>query len=537
VGRSKAALVLVAALALAISLVPSRSRSAGAPAVSSTEPPDVSAPPASSDAPAAFTLAGTPTVDGRGAVLEAPQRAVTVPWVAGQNCSSLGGPGLAIRCGTTGDLVWLVESHPPGTGGGARASVFRQEGAGQLDLMLQGGDLDAGRFAEIRTSVADVSGDGSDDLAFAFYRLGPGEVLSVDVVQSPGQVTVHRDYFYGSARATRGQLEGWAETGATSPDATAVAHETIRFSDGAWRLAGFETTTTTSVYPRDFPDPFVLRVGQVYFGYATNTSGSNVPVVRSSDLRTWARLRDALPQLPDWSAPGRVWAPSVLARPGGYVLYYTTRNRASGQQCVSRAFATTPEGPFRDDSSAGLICQVDRGGSIDPSSFVDADGTPWLYWKSDGVAGGEGPTLWVQRLSPDGLSLVGSPTDLLREDRGWEAPVIEGPAMVREDGRYYLFYVAGPWQTAGYAIGYATCASPQGPCTKPQGTPLVASTGTLAGPGGPEFVVDAEGRRWMSFHGWGAPDIGYPRGRRMLFLLPVRFEDHRPIVGATSDVP
>ena len=87
---------------------------------------------------------------------------------------------------------------------------------------------------------------------------------------------------------------------------------------------------------------------------------------------------------------------------------------------------------------------------------------------------------------------------------------------------------------AGYAIGYATCAGPQGPCAKPQNTPLLASSGTLAGPGGPEFVVDERGQRWMSFHGWGGVDVGYPRGRRMLFVLPVHFDAGRPVVGPVA---
>jgi hypothetical protein len=481
--------------------------------------------PARGPAPLPLVAAGTAVVDGRGALLQPPGAPLSVAWAPGQDCALLADPGFTARCGPAANLVWLVQSRSPGSGPGWRASVFRLDPAGGADLILRTSEADGLGLNEVRTSVADVSGDGSDDVVFAFYRLGAGDVLSVDVVEATGGVTVHRDYPDGSARATRGQLEGWADGGAL------LAHETLKTTNGAWGVAAFDTTASDTVYARDFPDPFVLRAGSTYFAYATNASGSNVPVIRSTDLRTWSRLHDALPQLPAWSQPGRVWAPSVLPRPGGYVLYYATRNRATNQQCISRAWSKTPDGPFVDDSTAGLICQVDRGGSIDPSPFVDADGAAWLYWKSDGIAGGEGPRLWSQALSPDGMSLTGAPASLLGEDQPWETPVIEGPAMVRNGDRYYLFYVAGPWQTAGYAVGYATCASPQGPCAKPQATPLLASTGTLAGPGGPEFVVDEQGGRWMSFHGWGGADVGYPRGRRMLFLLPVTFSDGRPVLG------
>ncbi len=55
-------------------------------------------------------------------------------------------------------------------------------------------------------------------------------------------------------------------------------------------------------------------------------------------------------------------------------MYYTVREAASQQQCISRAVAAAPAGPFLDDSSGPLVCQRDLGGSIDPSPFVDDDG-------------------------------------------------------------------------------------------------------------------------------------------------------------------
>ena len=75
-------------------------------------------------------------------------------------------------------------------------------------------------------------------------------------------------------------------------------------------------TTVEPLYPVDFPDPSLLRVGSTTYAYATNGPGGNVQVIRSSDLRTWQRLPDALPELPAWAAPDFTWAPSVLA-PGG----------------------------------------------------------------------------------------------------------------------------------------------------------------------------------------------------------------------------
>src|SRR5438105_14914520 len=107
---------------------------------------------------------------------------------------------------------------------------------------------------------------------------------------------------------------------------------------------------TPAVYCNDFADPFVLRVGDTYYAYSTNTGDRRVPVLTSNGLFGTGRRSEALAQLAPWSSPGRVWAPAVLARPGGYVLYYTTRAPNPDRQCLSRAVATKPGGPFVDNS-------------------------------------------------------------------------------------------------------------------------------------------------------------------------------------------
>jgi len=529
------------AVLTALAVKPRTSTPADAGAESRTTPPvsTTSYRPAGqgiATAPA-LALPGSPVVDSGRSVLRRPKVTTHKNWADGDDCAALADAGFIARCGTAGALVWLVQSRPPGRGPGFEAQVFRRSGTDRVDVVLEAVDRAGVEFGDVRTTVADVAGADGKNVIFAFYRLGPGEILSIDVVDAPGVVGVHRDYPYGSARATAGRLDGWASAGRATEKTTTLVHEVIARQDQQWHIVAEDSSASDAVYPRDFADPFLLRVGLMYYGYATNASGANVPLIRSSNLQTWSRLTDALPQLPAWSAPGRVWAPAVLARPGGFVLYYTTRDRASGQQCISQAFSSTPEGPFQDSSSGPLVCQVERGGSIDPGTFVDQDGSAWLSWKSNGVAGA--PSLiWGQPLSSDGRSLRATPTVLLTQDQEWERPLVEGPAMIRDGGRYYLFYVAGPWQTADYAIGYATCSTPAGPCVKEQADArVVVSGGTLAGPGGPAFVDDAQGRRWMGFHGWGLTEVGYPTGRRMLYLLPITFEAGRPILGAAALSP
>ncbi len=301
-----------------------------------------------------------------------------------------------------------------------------------------------------------------------------------------------------------------------------------------------ERTYTNPIYSADFPDPFVLRVGDVYYVYATNVDEINVPVLRlSADFADADLLGDALPQLPAWAASNQklTWAPSVLQRGDKYILYYTARYRKVGLQCISYAVSDRPEGPFQDNSTGPFICQTELGGSIDPSPFVNDDGKAYLLWKNDGNCCGKPVGLWMQQLSDDGLTIVDDPTELIRKDQPWEHPLIEGPAMVKHDGRYYLFYSANWWESREYAVGYAVCESVVGPCVKPQNEPIFAAKGTVMGPGGQEFFTDAHGNLWMAYHAWTAPDIGYPNGSRSLRIDLVTFVDGKPVIHGPTDTP
>jgi beta-xylosidase len=279
------------------------------------------------------------------------------------------------------------------------------------------------------------------------------------------------------------------------------------------------------VHCNDFADPFVLRVDDRYYAYSTNSEGENVPVLSSGGLFGTARKRDALPQLPAWSAPGFVWAPAVLQRPDGFVLYYTTRPAGTDKQCLSVAVAEDPDGPFEDRSAGPLVCP-EHGGAIDAVPFVDRDGRAYLLWKNyDGVTGIVG-----RELAPDGRSLVGPTRLLLSAEEPWEGNLVEAPDLVEDGGRYYLFYSGNDWAGPNYGIGYAVCSSPLGPCARTGPGPWLASTESARGPGSPDVFTDEDGNRWLALHSWVRDEVGYPAGARNFFVVPLSFENGAPAV-------
>jgi hypothetical protein len=275
---------------------------------------------------------------------------------------------------------------------------------------------------------------------------------------------------------------------------------------------------------RDFADPFVLEDNGVFYAYSTNSDAMHVPVLSSAGLFSSGSRHDALPKVASWSNDtfGRVWAPSVLHLGASYVLYYTT---AAGKQrqCISRAVGSSPAGPFVDDSTGPMICPSPKG-AIDPSPFVNGNGQATLLWKDEGAS-----AIVSQALTADGRALNGQPTTLVVADQDWEAGVVEAPTMTATDNGYTLFYSANDWQTADYAVSYAHCSAPSGPCQKPTDGPWLSSTPDAKGPGGVELFVDDRGQRWLAGHTWVGPNVGYPNGARDLFVLQLTFTNGQPV--------
>ena len=321
----------------------------------------------------------------------------------------------------------------------------------------------------------------------------------------------------------------------------------------------FEPSKT---YTANFPDPSLLRDGSTYYAYGTSTGGAYLPVMRSTDLRTWTArpkydpgyplnkdpyFNDALPYPASWGVDrpigGRmkkeVWAPGVAKIGGRYVAVYPIRVRMSpARYCISVATSSSPLGPFVDRSTRPFVCDTDPAGSIDPAPYVDpTTGKAYLVWKSEGVVGSTPTRIWSRQLNTSGTGWAYGSTrrELLRTALPWEGNVIENPSMVRYAGAYWLFYSANEWRSAHYRVGIAKCSSPIGPCRRSRTTPLLPNTSTQLSRAGGSAIVDAGGRLRLAYQFWNAPYTNYPaystcsragtcatQGQRRMAVVPMR---------------
>jgi beta-xylosidase len=278
-------------------------------------------------------------------------------------------------------------------------------------------------------------------------------------------------------------------------------------------------TYTNPVAAGDFPDPSVIRVGADYWAAATSSEWApEFPILHSRDLVNWEIVGAVFERRPNWSI-GSYWAPEISEYRGRFFIYYAARKK-SGSLCVAVATARVPQGPYTDHGP--LVCQ--EVGSIDGFPVTDEQGKRYLLWKEDGNSVSKPTPIWAQALSADGTRLTGERKEILRNDQPWEkhaslpyGDLIEGPAIVRRNGWFYMFY-SGNFCCArecNYMVGVARSRKLLGPWEKNPQNPILAGNDNWKCPGHGTVVTDTRGRDWLMYHAMHPKDFVYV-GRQAL---------------------
>lgn len=266
---------------------------------------------------------------------------------------------------------------------------------------------------------------------------------------------------------------------------------------------------TNPVVPSDCPDPGVTFDGSRYIMACT---GGRFPLRTSPDLVHWTSRGFVLAAHGSWTRDSR-WAPEIHRVGSRWIAYYSARNDASGTFALGAATASDPLGPYTDLGRPLLTAP--SPGIIDVHRFEAPDGTHYLLWKVDGNAVGQPTPIYIQELAADGLSLLGSRTELIRNTLSWEGAVVEGAWMIFHDGWYYLFYSGNGYASPRYGVGVARSRSPLGPFTK-RGDPILSSNSSFAGPGHGSIVRGPSGEWVHVYHSWLAGRVNADPGRVVL---------------------
>lgn len=212
-------------------------------------------------------------------------------------------------------------------------------------------------------------------------------------------------------------------------------------------------------------DPAALVVGDrvyLYVGHDKATPGGwfNMPewlCYSTTDMKNWTAHGPVLKAADfqganSWAA----WAGQVVEKEGKY-YFYVTLDRKDGH-FITVAVGDSPTGPFKEARPGQPLITDDMttdshraNSDIDPTVFIDDDGTPWMMW-------GNGD-FYMVKLNRNMVELDGEITKVPFRN------VAEGPWLFKRGDLYYNVYAADAPGVQPEQIAYAMAPSINGPWT------------------------------------------------------------------------
>jgi len=210
------------------------------------------------------------------------------------------------------------------------------------------------------------------------------------------------------------------------------------------------SAASTPALAMDAPDPDIVLSDGTFYAFTTGTTwGNQIAIAKTtssdpalgwgtlsggqSGSSAFAENSDTAPPA-SWEMNNTPTSPGVFFYAGEWIMFYDAAEQSTGRYCISVATAATITGPYQDNSSGPLVCQLSLGGSIDPQPFVDpVSGLPYLIWKSNDGSSSSASTVWTQPIAANGVSLSGSPTAIFTIASGpdpWETTTDDPPMAV-----------------------------------------------------------------------------------------------------------
>jgi len=203
-------------------------------------------------------------------------------------------------------------------------------------------------------------------------------------------------------------------------------------------------------------DPAITVIGNTVYAYvgqdkATVGGWFNMPnwlCYSTTDMKNWTAHGPVLAANDFANAnSGSAWAAQVVEKDSKY-YYYVTLDRKEGH-FITVAVGDSPTGPFKEASPGKPLITDDMtkdshrpNADIDPTIFIDDDGTPWMAW-------GNGDCYMV-KLNRNMVELDGPITKVPFRNYS------EGPWLFKRGNLYYNVYAADAPGEQAEQICYST---------------------------------------------------------------------------------
>lgn len=255
-----------------------------------------------------------------------------------------------------------------------------------------------------------------------------------------------------------------------------------------------------------YADPDIAQFGDTYYIYPTTDgfsswSGTQFHVFSSKDRVDWTDegiILDVASEDVPWSV-GSAWAPAIARKNDNYYYYFCAK-RPDGASCIGAAVSQSPTGPFTAMKEPLLTMElmkienIKMGQTIDPSVFIDDDGTAYLLF-------GNGEPALVQ-LQEDMLSLKpGTMKQLSGADDFREAIMV-----VKRGGIYHYTWSCDDTGSENYHVNYGTAEHMNDPIQYRYSILDKDSEKNILGTGH-HSIVKTEGKDeyYIAYHRFGTP--------------------------------
>jgi len=263
-------------------------------------------------------------------------------------------------------------------------------------------------------------------------------------------------------------------------------------------------------------DPVIVNHKGAYYLFVTNSGGW----WRSTDLGRWRFVT------PDRWLDGDINAPAALSVRDTLYLF------PSAFEPAPLFFTTTPETGHLELLTPLMPELPGAQGPWDPDIFHDADTDRWyMYFGSSNLY----PIYGIELDPRRRLSYIARARELLKlrpAEHGWErfgqdhrdtiTPFIEGAAMTKYRGKYYLQYAAPGTEYNVYANGTYIGDNPLGPFTYAPYNPIAYKPGGFVqGAGHGNTFQDNFGNYWNTGTPWVAVNWNF---ERRIAMFPAGFD-------------
>jgi len=319
--------------------------------------------------------------------------------------------------------------------------------------IVAGDDVEAGKWYDVRAQTDYDSKSGQTQLRFEVKSSGQTSFGKPTIISFKGPALNRNAGMWVIGRGFPGGFPNSLQVLDGGIDEVTISGEALP------RVAGQNPLFTDAFTA----DPAITVIGNTVYAYvgqdkATVGGWFNMPnwlCYSTTDMKNWTAHGPVLAAKDFVNAnSGSAWAAQVVEKEGKY-YYYVTLDYKEGH-FITVAVSDSPTGPFREAlpgkpliTDAMTTDSHRPNADIDPTIFIDDDGTPWMAW-------GNGDCYMV-KLKRNMVEIDGAITKVPFRNYS------EGPWLFKRGDLYYMVYAADAPGEQAEQICYSTAKKITGP--------------------------------------------------------------------------